>query len=63
MWYKTEDPQNKLGKVEFFIEDFKKLCKELYVPQKYVAIDERMVKSHHRSGFCQFLRTSQPNGI
>ena len=27
----TEDPQNKLRKVESFIEDFKKLCKELYV--------------------------------
>ena len=37
----TEGPQNKLRKVESLIEDFKKLCKELYVPQKYVAIDER----------------------
>ena len=48
----TEDPQNKLRKVESFIEDFKKLCKELYVPQKYVAID----KSRHRSGFRQFIK-------
>ena len=47
----TEDPQNKLRKVESFIEDFKKLCKELYVPQKYVAIDERMVKSRRCLGF------------
>ena len=31
----TEDPQIKLRKVESFIEDFKKRCKELYVPQKY----------------------------
>ena len=52
----TEDPQNKLGKVESFIEDFKKLCKELYVPQKYVAIDKPMVKSRHRSGFRQFIK-------
>ena len=28
----TEDPQNKLPKVESFIEDFNKLSKELYVP-------------------------------
>ena len=52
----TEDPENKLRKVESFIEDFKKLCKELYVPQKYVAVDERMVKSRHRSGFRQFMK-------
>jgi len=36
----TEDPENKLRKVESFIEDFKKLCKELYVPQKYVAMND-----------------------
>ena len=52
----TEDPQNKLHKVESFIEDFKKLCKELYAPQKYVAIDERTVKSCHGSGFRQFIK-------
>ena len=52
----AEDPRNKLCKVESFIEEFKKLCKALYVPQKYVAIDERMVKSRHRSGFRQFIK-------
>jgi len=51
----TEDPPNKIRKVESFIEDVKKLCKDLYVPQKYVAIDERMVKSCHRSGFRQLI--------
>ena len=51
-----EDPRNKLCKVESFVEEFKKLCKALYVPQKYVAIDERMVKSRHRSGFRQFIK-------
>ena len=51
----TEDPQNKLRKVESFIQDFKKLRKELYVPQN-VAIDERMVKSRLRSGFRQFIK-------
>jgi len=39
----TEDRKNKLRKVESFTEDFKKFCKKLYVPQKYVAIDEHMV--------------------
>ena len=52
----TEDPENKLHEVESFIQDFKTLCKSLYVPQKYVTIDERMVKSHHRSGFHQFIK-------
>ena len=52
----TEDPENKLRKVESFIEDFKMLCSNLYVPQKYVAIDERMVESRHRSGFHQIIK-------
>ena len=52
----TEDPNNKLRKVESLIHDFKQLCKELYVPRQYVAVDERMVKSRHRSGFRQFIK-------
>lgn len=52
----TEDPENKLCKVESFTEDFKTLCKKLYGPQKYAAIYECMVKSHHRSGFRQFIK-------
>ena len=56
----TENPQNKLHTVESFIEDFKELCKDLYVPLKYVAIDERMAKSRRRSGFCQFIKDKPP---
>ena len=56
----TKEPQNKLRTVESFKEDFQKLCKDLYVPQKYVAIDERMVESYHRSRFCQFIKDKPP---
>ena len=52
----TEDPNNKLRKVEPFITHFKKKCSELYKPRQHVAIDERMVKSRHRSGFRQFIK-------
>ena len=51
----TEDPNNKLRKVESFITHFKEKCSELYTPRQHVAIDERMVKSRHRSGFRQFI--------
>ena len=47
----TEEAQNKLRKVDF-IEDFKKLWKDLYLPQKHVA----KVKCRHRSGFRQFIK-------
>ena len=52
----TEEPSNKLRKVESFVDHFKKKCKELYKPRQHVAIDERMVKSRHRSGFRQFIK-------
>ena len=52
----TEDPNNKLRKVESFIAHFKGKCSELYKPRQHVAIDERMVKSRHRSGFRQFIK-------
>lgn len=32
------------------------LCREMYVPQKYVAIDQHMIKSYHRSGFRKFIK-------
>ena len=38
----TEEPQNKLRKVESFIEDIKKLCKELYLPQKYGKVSSQV---------------------
>ena len=52
----TETPGNKLCKVESFVKHFKKRCSELYKPRQHVAIDERMVKSRHRSGIRQYIR-------
>ena len=52
----TETPGNKLCKVESFVKHFKKRCSELYKPREHVAIDERMVKSRHRSGIRQYIR-------
>ena len=52
----TEDPNNKLCKVESFITHFKNKCSELYKPRQHVAIDERMVKSRRRLGFRQFIK-------
>ena len=51
----TEDPQNKLRKVESFIEDFKKLRKELYVPQNMWQLTSAWL-SRLRSGFRQFIK-------
>ena len=52
----NKDPNNKLRKVESYINHFKKRCSELYKPKEHVAIDERMVKSRHRSGFRQYIK-------
>lgn len=52
----NESPQNKLRKVESFLENFKNKCKSLYQPRQNVAIDERMVKSRHRSGLRQYIK-------
>ena len=55
----TEDvnePNYKLRKVQSFIEYIKGKCKSLYQPCQNVAIDERMVKSRHRSGIRQYIR-------
>lgn len=43
-----EDRSHKLRKVESFLIILK--CHALYQPRQHWAIDERMVKSHHRSG-------------
>ena len=48
----TETSGDKLRKVESFVSR----CKELYQPKQHVAIDERMVKSRHRSGIRQYIR-------
>ena len=52
----TEAPGDKLRKVESFVDYFKTRCRELYQPRQNVAIDERMVKSRHRSGIRQYIK-------
>ena len=50
----NEPAGDKLHEVNSLLEFFKSRCKELYQPRQNVAIDERMVKSRHRSGIKQF---------
>ena len=52
----TEDPADKLCKVESFVDYFKSRCLPLYQPRQQLAIDERMVKSRHRSGIRQYIK-------
>ena len=52
----TETPGDKLRKVESFVTYFKNRGSELYQPRQHVAIDERMVKSRHRSGIRQYIK-------
>ena len=49
-----EDEAEKLRKVSSFLEFFKDKCKALYQPFQHIAVDERMVKSKHRSGIRQY---------
>ena len=51
-----EDEEDKLRKVSSFLEFFKQKCKDLYRPFQRVAVDERMVKSKHRSGIRQYIK-------
>lgn len=51
----TEDERDKLRKVAGLLQTFKVACKSLYQPFQQVAVDERMVKSKHRSGIRQFI--------
>ena len=53
--FDTEDPQDRLRKVRSFVEHIQQRCKELYQPRQEVAVDERMVKSKHRSGMRQYM--------
>ena len=55
-----ENAGDKLRKVESFVAYFKNRCSALYQPRQQVAIDERMVKSRHRSGIRQFIK-DKPN--
>ena len=52
----TEDSGNKLRKVQKFINYFSAKCKELYQPFQNISIDERMVKSRHKSGIRQYIK-------
>ena len=52
----TETPGEKLHKIESFVDYFKSRCLSLYQPRQNIAIDERMVKSRHRSGIRQYIR-------
>ena len=52
----TEAPGDKLRKVESLIDYFKSRCLSLYQPRQNLAIDERLVKSRHRSGIRQYIR-------
>ena len=52
----TEDPSNKLRKVESFVASFRARCQQLYQPSQNIAVDERMVKSRNRLGIRQFMK-------
>ena len=51
-----ETPGDKLRKVEQFVSSFKERCHLLYQPRQNIAVDERMVKSKHRSGIRQYMK-------
>ncbi len=51
----NESPANKLRKVDELLASFKEKCKILYQPAQKLAVDERMVKSKHRSGIKQTM--------
>ena len=52
----SEDKGDKLRKVESFVTCFKSRCLALYQPRQNLAVDERMVKSRHRSGIRQYIK-------
>ena len=52
----NESPGDKLRKVDDLLASFKSRCKVLYQPTQKLAIDERMVKSKHRSGMRQYMK-------
>ena len=51
-----EVPGDEPRKVNSFIESFKERCRNLYQPTQNVAIDERMVRSRHRSRIRQYIK-------
>ena len=51
-----EEQGDRLRKVSSFVDHFQNRCRDLYQPLSKVAIDERMVKSKHRSGIRQYIK-------
>ena len=52
----TEIPGEKLHKIAALLSQFKDRCKILYQPTQNLAVDERVVKSKHRSGMRQYMK-------
>ena len=52
----NETPGNKLRKVEEFLASFKERCSLVYQLSQKLSVDERMVKSKHRSGIRQYMK-------
>ena len=52
----TEIPGEKLCNIAALLSQFKDRCKILYQPTQNLAVDERMVKSKHRSGMGQYMK-------
>lgn len=51
-----ENPNDKLRKVIGFVNSIREKCKALNQPSKHVAVDERIVKSKHRSRIRQYVK-------
>lgn len=47
---------DKLKKISPFIKYFRERCQTLFQPNRNLAVDERLVKSKHRSGIRQFIK-------
>ena len=52
----NETPGHKLRKVDTFVSAFKERCMLLYQPSQHMSVDERMVKSKHRSGIRKYMK-------
>ena len=52
----SEKEDDKLRKATPFINYFKDRCLKQYQPHQNLAVDERLVKSKHRSGIRQYIK-------
>ena len=57
--FADENPNDKLRKVIGFVNTIREKCKALYQPSEHVAVDERIVKSKHRSRIWQYVKNKQ----